>query len=180
MVRCLLAVLLLIATGGPLHAENDASYDQFARTIYAGMEESVRREYDAAALTIPRGAVDAPSPTANKVRTALKVLYYNKAALFAFCAADAERARGLGTARVPAENNIVLTSCVETKFAELNDFTNKLNYAGVFFPERIVRCGEASRLPDHERLLPPYGFLELAQPRLYDFPRYSHCLMTSD
>jgi hypothetical protein len=179
-MACLLAVLLLIASGGPVLAENDTSYDQFARTIYAGMEESVRREYDSAALTIPRGAANALSPTTDKVRTALKVLYYNKAALFAFCAADAERARGPSAVRVPAENDSVLTSCVETKFAELNDFTNKLSYAGVFFPERIVRCGEASRLPDHERLLPPYDFLHLTQPRLYDFPRYSRCLMTSD
>jgi len=179
MARALMA-LLLFAISAQVRAENDLGYDEFARTIYAGMEQSIHREYDAAVMKIPRGATGAPLPTADKVRTALKVLYYNKAALFAFCAADAERAHAPGAVRVPAESNIVLTSCVETKFGELNDFTNKLNFAGVFFPERIVRCGEASRLPGHEQLLPPYEFLHLEKPRLYDFPHYSRCLMTSD
>jgi hypothetical protein len=100
--------------------------------------------------------------------------------LFAFCAADAEEGRPPDAPRVPARENPALTKCVEQSFAALSDFTNKLNYAGVFFPERIVRCGEESRLPDRERLLRPYEFLGLDKPRLYDFSRYNECLMQSD
>ena len=54
------------------------------------------------------------------------------------------------------------------------------SYALIFFPDRIERCGEASRLRDQETLFPPYGFLQLAEPRLYDFTRYNACLMRPD
>lgn len=173
-----LALLILLATCVPARAVDGVSRDEFARTIYLGMADRIRREYDMALLTVPhRGSAAAQ---ADELRQALKVLYYNKAALFAFCAADAEQIRNASTPRVPAEHNVALTTCVEQKFAELNDFTNKLTYAGIFFPERIVRCGEASRLPEREQLLPPYQFLQLAKPRLYDFVRYNQCLMTSD
>lgn len=171
-----LILLISLAVGDPAHAEGDVPHDEFVQAIYASMEDSVRREYNSALMSTPRRA----TAKSDKVLQALKVLYYNKAALFAFCAADAEQARAPNAARVPAEHNIVLTTCVEKKFGALNDFTNKLNYAGVFFPERIIRCGEASRLPDHERLLPPYRFLELGEPRLFDFARYNQCLMTSN
>jgi hypothetical protein len=43
-----------------------------------------------------------------------------------------------------------------------------------------MKCGETSRLPEHEKLLPPYQFLQLAEPKLYDFARYNQCLMASD
>lgn len=171
-----LILLISLAAGGQAYAEGDVPHDEFARAIYAGMEDSVRREYNSTLMSASRSA----TAQSDKFLRALKVLYYNKAALFAFCAADAEQARAPGVARVPAEQNTVLTTCVEQKFSELSDFTNKLNYAGVFFPERIVRCGETSRLPDHERLLPPYRFLELGEPRLFDFARYNQCLMTAD
>jgi len=177
-MRRLLSLLALLAICAPARAVDSVSHGEFARTIYLGMEDSIRREYDMALLTVPRRASAAAS--ADKLRQALKVLYYNKAALFAFCAADAEQTHNPSAPRVPAEHNLVLTTCVEQKFSELNDFTNKLTYAGIFFPERIVRCGEASRLPEREQLLPPYQFLRLAMPRLYDFVRYNRCLMTID
>ena len=66
---------------------------------------------------------------------------------------------------------------MEEKFAELNKFGNLRSYALIFFPDRVERCGEASRLRDQEPLFPPYGFLRLAEPRLYDFARYNACLM---
>jgi hypothetical protein len=45
------------------------------------------------------------------------------------------------------------------------------------FP-RGLSCGEQSRLPEQEKTLAPYAFLQIAGPKLYDFPRYNECLMT--
>ena len=49
---------------------------------------------------------------------------------------------------------------------------------GFFFPARIEPCGEQSRLPEREKILAPYEFLQLDEPKLYDFARYNECLMT--
>ena len=98
--------------------------------------------------------------------------------MFALCAADAERARAPGTPSIRAGQNLMLGTCVEVKFDQLRKFTNLLSYAAMFFPDRIAPCGERSRLPDLEKALPPYDFIELKEPRLYDFERFSNCLMT--
>ena len=45
------------------------------------------------------------------------------------------------------------------------------------FP-RGLSCGEQSRLPEQEKTLVPYAFLQIAGPKLYDFYRYNECLMT--
>lgn len=177
-----LSLLILILVVGPTCALAQGTLDDFTRAVYAGLEESVHREYNIALMSMrahdrETGADRAQTETMQQV---LKVMFYNRSALFAYCGAEAEKARAPDAPRVPAEDNPVLTSCVEQKFGELNDFSNKLNYAGVFFPERIKKCGEASRLPERERLLPPYEFLRLAEPKLYDFAHYNRCLMTSD
>ena len=76
-------------------------------------------------------------------------------ALFAFCAAEAERDRAPGAARVPAENNLMLTTCVEIKLGAIAKFTQLAAYADFFFPERIESCGEQSRLPSGRRCWRP-------------------------
>ena len=35
-----------------------------------------------------------------------------------------------------------------------------------------------SRLPEQEKTIAPYAFLQIDEPKLYDFPRYNECLMT--
>ena len=72
----------------------------------------------------------------------------------------------------------MLRTCVEIKLAELRKFSERRAYAEVFFPERIERCGEAARRRELETQLPAFDFLELSEPRLYDFARYNQCLMT--
>ena len=67
---------------------------------------------------------------------------------------------------------------MEQKFGELHQFSSALSYAGIFFPDRIERCGDASRLHEQEKLFAPYGFLQLAEPKLYDFSRYNSCMIT--
>jgi hypothetical protein len=175
-----LLMLLSAAAVAPACAEERMTHDDLVRIIYNGMADSVRDQYDSALLNVPKFNSGESAAKVRGLRQSLKILFYNKAALFAFCAADAEEGRPPDTPRVPARENPALTKCVEQSFAALSDFTNKLNYAGVFFPERIVRCGEESRLPDRERLLRPYEFLGLDKPRLYDFSRYNECLMQSD
>ena len=106
------------------------------------------------------------------------MLSYNRAALFAFCAAEAEAERVPGTPRVRFENNLLMTTCVEIKVGQLQKFSQLASYADFFFPERIASCGEQSRLPEREKILAPYPFLQIDEPKLYDFARYNECLMT--
>lgn len=172
-----LALLILLGAMASAHAQNDADMEDFARNAYANMEDSIHREYTFMVMSLPVHATGRAASKVATMREALKMLTYNRAALFAFCAADAERARPPNAPRIPAQRNLLLTTCVEQKSAELNDFNNKVSYAGIFFPERITRCEEAARLRDREKLLPPYAFLEMDEPRLYDFARYNRCLM---
>ena len=106
------------------------------------------------------------------------MLTYNRAALFASCGVEAEKERPTGAPSIPLESNLVLTTCVEIKFAQLQKFAELAAYADFFFPERIETCGEQSRLPEQEKKLAPYAFLQIGEPKLYDFPRYNACLMT--
>ena len=46
------------------------------------------------------------------------------------------------------------------------------------FPSGLQSCGEQSRLPEQEKTLAPYAFLQIDEPKLYDFSRYNECLMT--
>jgi hypothetical protein len=169
-----LALSILLAVVGPAFGQDEA-----VQSIYASMEGNVRREYEAVLVSIDRSPEAADADAKERMRSFLKVVYYNKAVLFARCAAEAEQQRSPGARRVPAEHNLILTTCVEEKMAELNKFTNVRSYAGIFFPERIKPCGEASRLREQEKLLPPYAFLKIAEPKLYDFARYSTCVMAS-
>jgi hypothetical protein len=169
-----LVLLVLVAAGPALGA------DALTQQIYASVEDSIRREYDAMAEAIARGETGLPRDSAEKIPQNLRVMYHNKAVLFASCAAEAERVRSPQAARVPAGQNLMLTTCVEEKFGELTKFGNVRSYALIFFPDRIERCGEASRLRDQESSFPPYAFLQLAEPRLYDFARYNACLMQQE
>jgi len=186
-------VIALSLTAAPARAQIDAqvdaqvdtqvgtqvdAQDSTVRAVYASMAPSVRQEYEGLLAAVARGATGGPNANAPKVREMLKMLYYNKAALFAVCVAEAEKVRSPRAERVPARDNIMLTTCVEEKFGELNTFTNTLSYAGMFFPERVEPCGEKARLREREKALPPYDFLHLDEPKLYDFVLYNRCLMT--
>jgi hypothetical protein len=171
MIRAL-ALLILIVAASPVLAQDDVT-----RGIYASVENNLRREYDELMRDILFGK-GGPAAKMEKTQHTLKVIYYNKAVMFAMCAAEAERVRLPQAPRVPAGRNLVLTTCVEQKFGELHKFSNALSYAGTFFPDRIDRCGEASRLHEQEKLFPPYSFLQLDEPRVYDFTRYNSCMIT--
>jgi hypothetical protein len=176
--RALLLALLILAAGSASAQDNarDSAQDEALQRVYARLEDNVRVDYEALrnqlAMTAMRFALNAA-----KEREELKTLSYNKAVIFAACAVESERDRPPTANRVPAEQNIVLRTCVEIKFNAMEKFSNRLAYAEVFFPERIERCGDDARLRAQEKLLPPYAFLELAEPKLYDFARYNECLM---
>jgi len=106
-------------------------------------------------------------------------LSYNKAALFAGCAADAARARLPGAPPIRGDQDPVLRTCLEFKFDQLRKFANISSYAELFFPERIAPCEQSTHLPEVEKALPPYDFLELSEPRIYDLERYVDCVMTA-
>ena len=171
MIRAL-ALLILMAAMGLARGEDDVML-----AFYASVENDLRREYDGLMRQILFGR-GGPAAQTEKRQNTMKLIYYNKAAMFAVCAAEAERYRSPQAPRVPAQRNLALTTCVEQKFTELNSFNNALSYASTFFPDRVEPCGETSRLREQEKLLQPYGFLQLAEPKLYDFTRYNSCMIT--
>jgi hypothetical protein len=170
MLRVLM-LLVLATTAGPALGQ-----DALTREIYASVEPGIRREYDALMEAIARGETGL-SKDGSGMPHNLRVMFHNKAVLFASCAAEAEQVRSPQAPRVPAGRNLMLTTCVEEKLAGLTKFGNVRSYALIFFPDRIERCGDASRRRDQEPLFPPYGFLQLSESRLYDFARYNDCLM---
>jgi hypothetical protein len=171
-INRLLAILVLSAPAIPAKAQGD-----FAHGVYVAIEINIRREYDIMLQALARRTADEPMEKAEKTRTLLKILAYNKAVMFALCAGEADKAHPSGAARPPAEKDPVLTSCVEAKFADLDKFARTVDYVGLFFPDRIAPCGEKTRLADLERQFKPYAFLHLDEARLYDFAKYNRCLM---
>lgn len=178
MVRALTVVMLLAACGAASAQTSDE--DSAVQAVYASIENSIHREYDAVLRVVSRKEAETPAGHFEKMRDVVRTMYYNKAAVFSDCAADADQYRAPGAPRVPAEHNLILNTCLEEKLGELNKFSNMLGYATTFFPDRIERCGEASRRHDREKLLPPYEFLQLTEPKLYDFARYNTCLMKNE
>jgi hypothetical protein len=172
-------VLILLAAAGTARGQ-DRAPDEMTQAVYASVQNDIRREFDTVMERV--GRAEATDPTANfqRIRRMWGMLYYNRAAMFAICAAEAEQYRAPGAPRVPARNNLFLNTCMEEKAGGLNKFTNLFSYASTFFPGRIDRCGEAVRLREQEQLLPAYEFLQFAEPKLYDFARYNACLMTNE
>jgi hypothetical protein len=178
MIRVLIALMLLAAGGSASAQTNDR--DAAVQAVYASIENNIRREYDAILRVVSRKEAESPTGHFEKMRDVVRIMYYNKAAVFSDCTAEAEQYRTAGAPRVPASQNLVLGTCLEENLGELNKFSNMLGYATTFFPDRIEPCGEASRLHDREKLLPPYEFLQLTEPKLYDFTRYNSCLMKNE
>ena len=168
---CALAALMLLALSGPAGAQA-----ALMQRIYAELENTVRNEYEVLQADLSRQAMQ-QARSAAKERLQLKMVSYNKAVLYASCAADAERDRSPAANRLPSSENLVMQTCLEIKMGQLQKFGELVAYAGVFFPERIDRCGERSRLREQEKGLPPYAFLQIEAPKLYDFARYNECLM---
>lgn len=170
----LLASILLVAAG------EACAQDDVLRRVYAAVEERTQAEFEYKMAGITRQLLGAGAPVAKiaPIKERMKMLSYNRAVLFASCAAEAEKDRPLNAARIPWENNLVMTTCVEIKVGHLQKFSQLAAYADLFFPERIESCGEHSRLPEQEKTLAPYAFLQIDEPKLYDFPRYNECLMT--
>jgi len=172
MIRLLtLSILVMVAAAAA------RGQDDMTTGIYASVENNLRREYDELMRDVLFGK-GGPAAKTEKYQNTMKVIYHNKAVMFAVCAGEAERYRSPQATRVPAQRNLALNTCVEMKFRELNAFANALSYASIFFPERIEPCGEASRLSEQEKLFPPYEFLRLAEPKLYDFTRYNSCMIS--
>jgi hypothetical protein len=167
--------LVLLVAAGPARAQDD-----ILQRTYAAVEQRTQAEYEFAIGGIARQLLRSGAPYSKSVpiRERTKMLSYNRAALFAFCAAEAEAERVPGTPRVRFENNLLMTTCVEIKVGQLQKFSQLASYADFFFPERIASCGEQSRLPEREKILAPYSFLQIDEPKLYDFARYNECLMT--
>jgi hypothetical protein len=80
-------LLLMMAVVGPVHAQNDE-----LQTVYAGLQDSVRADYQSLRAQLSRAAI-AMALNAAKEREELKMLSYNKAVLFASCVVESERDR---------------------------------------------------------------------------------------
>jgi hypothetical protein len=176
-------IILLALAVTPTWAQDD-----FAKEIYAEIGNSVRAEYETMLAAIARDSLTNPprdevsriqrAGEVEKEKRRVKLLTYNKAALFAGCAAEAARAREPGAPRLRGDQDPVLRACLEFKFDQLRKFANISSYAELFFPQRIAPCEQSTHLPEVEKALPPYEFLEMNEPRIYDLERYVDCVMT--
>jgi hypothetical protein len=178
--RWALAGLVMLAWGTSARAETtDHASDDEVRSAYDRIAPRIHAEYNAQFQGMARGvmASGAPASKIELFQKRLKMLAYNRAALVAGCIADAEHNRPPTATPVPMQNNLMLTTCVGDKVRQLQKFSDLVAYADFFFPERIETCGEQVRLPEREKVLRPYDFLQLDAPKLYDFARYSECLM---
>lgn len=167
--------LVLLASVAPARAQNDALH-----RAYEAVKERTLTEYEFNMAGITRQMLSQGASVSKiiPVRERMKMLSYNRAVILAECAAESEKDRPPNSPPLPPQWNLVLTTCVEVKLGQLQRFSQLAAYADFFFPERIPACGEKSLLPDQEKMPPPYEFLEIKEPKLYDFPRYNECLMT--
>jgi hypothetical protein len=169
------AVLVLLAVAGAVRAQTDR-----LQTIYAGLADNIGKEYQLHVNQAVRQLIvsGAPMTKMPPVKERLKLLSYNKAVLIASCIADADKDRAPDAPAIPLRQNLVITTCIDIKLKQMQKFSDRVAYADFFFPERIESCGESSRLPEIEKVFRPYDFLELSEAKLFDFVRYTHCLMT--
>ena len=167
-MRVALALTMLLV----LAASFARAQEDFAKSVYTEIENSIRNEYEGMIGSIMRNSMAQPPKDEDEQATRaqqierekarVKLLTYNKAALFAFCAADADRARGPGAPPVRSEQNLFLRTCVELKFDQMRKFANISSYAGLFFPDRIAPCGSARACPSGRRYCRPTTFWRLA------------------
>jgi hypothetical protein len=181
LLRALTFVVLVVAAA-PARAEDrtqSPEQDDAVQRVYAMIEARIHAEFDFQMRGMTQQLLSSGAP-ASKVeffQKRVRLLAYNRATLVATCVADAERDRPPTAAPVPWQNNLMLTTCVDEKVGQLQKFSQLAAYADFFFPERIEECGDRVRLPEREKLLQPYAFLLLGQPKVYDFARYNECLM---
>ena len=168
-------VAALLAVAGPAWAQTDR-----LQTIYDGLADNIRKEYQLHVNQAVRQLIVSNGPMAKieSVKHRLKLLSYNKAVLIASCIADGDKERAPDAPPIPLRQNLVITTCIDIKLKQMQKFSDRVAYADFFFPERIESCGESSRLPEIEKVFRPYDFLELSEAKLFDFVRYTHCLMT--
>jgi hypothetical protein len=174
-------VPLMLSAAGWAHAQdrNDAAeLGDLARGAYASVEKSIRVEYDNAMAGLARDSAVRPPNEIENAKEILKFISYNKAAIFAYCFAETRRDHPPLNSRLRSESNIFLTTCVEGRFADLRRYTGVRPYVVTFFPDRVMPCEGQSRLKEREALLPPYPFLRIERPRLYDFAEFNRCLMS--
>jgi hypothetical protein len=170
-----LLLIILLASVGQARAQSDAMH-----RAYAAVEQRTLAEYEFNMAGITRQMLSSGASPGRlaPIRERMKMLSYNRAVLFAQCAAEAEKDRMPSAEPIPPERNLMLTTCVEIKLGELQKYSQLAAYADFFFPERIETCAEQSRLPELEKVLAPYPLLQIDKPRLFDFARYNKCLMT--
>jgi hypothetical protein len=167
-------MLVLLAVAGAARAQTDKT-----QTIYDGLADNIRKEYQFHVNQAVRQLIvsNAPMVKIEPVKQRLKLLSYNKAVLIASCIADADKERAPDAPAIPLRQNLVVTTCIDIKLKQMQKFSDRVAYADFFFPERIESCGESSRLPELEKVFRPYDFLELSDAKLFDFVRYTDCLM---
>jgi hypothetical protein len=177
------AALLLVAVAPARTQEKDGAADhapdEAVQRFYGMIAPRIHAEFDFQMRGITQQMLNSTlsSSKLEFFRRRVRLLAYNRATLISYCVADAERDRPPTAMPVPWQNNLMLTTCVDEKVGQLQKFSQLAAYADFFFPDRIEECGERVRLPEREKLLQPYAFLLIEQPKLYDFARYNECLM---
>jgi hypothetical protein len=172
-----LALSLALMSWSVVAVAESPSKEAIARAeqnAFASVEHIVKEEFEAARKTVKQHAKPSASEQVqDKAIGYIRMLYYNKASIYAECMAMGLTAR----AKSQPESQISeAEDCVNAKLRQVIAFSNLLTEYGSSLAPGSARCELAARLFEREILLPPYGFLKGDGAMLLDFQKYSECL----
>src|SRR5262249_45402674 len=146
-----------------------ANTDAMGRDIFIAIADVVRAEFEQQMDMLARAAPTLSPQAHAKTEDIIKFLAYNKAAIYVGCVVQSQSDRDPGDYRMGVPLRRLADLCLGERVAELQRFTQLIEFVGLFGAERIPDCESKARLPERERLLQPYDFLALGDPRLYNF-----------
>jgi hypothetical protein len=177
-MRKVLLIAFLLIVSGPSEAQtSSADADAMERAIYDAIADVVRAEFEQQMAMLARTAPPRSPEGDAKAQDIIKFIAYNKAAIYVHCVVESQRDRDPGNYRVGQRLQRLADLCLGERITELQRFTQLIEFVGLFGADRIPDCERKARLPDREQVLPPYEFLVLSDPRLYNFAVFNRCLM---
>jgi len=172
-------LMILVFAANLAHAQGGSRDDEEAlqRGVYASIEGSVRREVERQLMVLSYNARHQTPEQVVRATNIIKFIAYNRAAIYVSCVVEAQSDRPLRDFRIGEPLQRLAGLCLDEKMQQLKRFTQVIEFVGLFGADRIPDCEQRARLPELERVLQPYEFLEMDNGRLYDFADYNKCLM---
>jgi hypothetical protein len=177
MVRNVVAILAVLICVQARAQDGPEGDEAFQRGVYASIEGPVRQEVAMQLAMLARNAGHQTPEQVVRATNIIKFIAYNRAAIYVSCIVEVQRDRRLGNYRMGDTLQRFTGLCLDDKMKHLQRFTQLIEFVGLFGADRIPDCEQRARLPELERVLQAYEFLEMENGRLYDFAEYNKCLM---